>query len=83
MEAIIITPHCNTGIFPGWISSSKALPDSPRCVLCTDGEGIWIGCFNESGVTGLNGYWEDVQLEECFDSVITHWMEMPPVPDNE
>jgi hypothetical protein len=78
--APIITPRCNTGIFPGWLPVEAALPDSPRCVLCTDGDGVWVGCYQESGEPELGGFWEDAQLEDCFDSVITHWMELPEPP---
>lgn len=80
-----MTPRCPTGIFPGWIPVDAALPDSCRCVLCTDGEGVWVGCYSRIEILwspadeGWDG-WQDAQTEECFDSVITHWMELPEPP---
>lgn len=74
-----MTPYCATGIFPAWIPASEAMPDSCRCVIVSDGEGCWIGCWTETWHE--EGYrWEDALTEEPFDSVITHWMEMPEPP---
>jgi hypothetical protein len=73
----ILTPPCPTGIYPAWIPTAEAVPDTPRCVIVTDGEGTWIGCYNDSGEEDLGGYWESAETEECFDSHITHWMELP------
>lgn len=74
-----MTPHCATGIFPAWIPASEALPDSCRCVLATDGEGVWVGLYTEIWY-GEGSRWEDATLEEAFDGVITHWMELPEPP---
>lgn len=81
MESLspIITPHCPTGLYPAWIPAGAALPDSCRCVLVTDGDGVWVGCWAE--LPDGTYHWEDVQTEEEFDSVITHWMELPLPPE--
>jgi len=82
MPIPIYTPHCPTGSYPTWIPVAAALPDSPRCVLCTDLEGTFIGChYQELDEDGPQ--WIDTQTEDPFDSVITHWMELPPVPEDD
>jgi len=80
MEKPFMTPHCATGIFPVWIRASEALPDSCRDVLVTDGGFVLVGSYQESWHG--DGYrWECTVSEYGFDSVITHWMELPPIPE--
>jgi hypothetical protein len=79
MSKPFLTPHCPTGLWPEWIPVTEVLPDSPRCVIVSDGEGIHIGCCEmwEPG-----GDWANAETGDPFDSQITHWMELPPTPDN-
>lgn len=76
---LIYTPHCPTGFYPEWIPANEAVPDSCRCVLVTYGDGTWVGCYSEVLPDG-EYRWEDAQTEDEFDSVITHWMELPLPP---
>jgi hypothetical protein len=65
-----------------WIPADKELPGNPRCVLATDGEAHFIACYemitpNPDGWCG----WFNAHTSEEIDSVITHWMELPEVPE--
>ena len=75
METPLLIKHCPTGTYPTWIPCAEAMPDNARCVLATDNEGVFIG------IRFASGEWEDAYREEPFDSVITHWMELPEVPE--
>jgi len=51
------------------------MPDNARCVLATDCENVYVALrFN-------GGEWEDAHSESGYESVISHWMELPLVPD--
>jgi hypothetical protein len=54
---------------------SGAYPDSIRVVLATDGESVYVATFDT-----LNG-WEDAHTVEPIDYHITHWCELPELPD--
>ena len=61
-----------------WIPADKELPGNARCVLATDGEAHFVACWEgESG----GDYWVDCSNFDEIDSVITHWMELPEVPE--
>jgi hypothetical protein len=78
------------GVSP-WIPADKELPGNPRCVLATDGECHFIAVYE--GVLSGNPnsqvpflredthWWVDAHTSEEIDSVITHWMELPEVPE--
>lgn len=72
--------HTPTGIYPAWIPADQFTPDTPRLVLCTDGEGTFIGVYEASPY--LPGEWINAATEDPFDSIITHWMECPPAPES-
>jgi hypothetical protein len=74
MEQPLLIKHCPTGIYPAWIPCAEALPDTARCVLATDLEGVYVAV--------RYGEWVDASTEMEFDSVITHWMEQPNLPEN-
>lgn len=57
-----------------WTPERDFLPDDCRDVLATDGEGIFVA-YLQSQV------WKDKQTEEEIDSVITHWQELPELPE--
>jgi hypothetical protein len=57
-----------------WIPADKELPGNARCVLATDMEAHFVACYD-------NGEWEDERTGAGIDSVITHWMELPEVPE--
>ena len=66
-----------------WIPADKELPGNPRCVLATDGECHFIAvyqAFEDSEFVGAAG-WSNAHTGEEIDSVITHWMELPEVPN--
>jgi len=58
----------------GWQSTADFLPDSPRCVLATDIEATYIAVY-------ANGVWYDAHSDEGIDFHITHWMELPELPE--
>jgi hypothetical protein len=66
-----------------WIPADKELPGTPRCVLATDGEMVCVAVY-ESGESmdydSIRG-WSNACTNEEIDSVITHWMELPEVPE--
>jgi hypothetical protein len=59
---------------PLWIDAAKWLPQGPHEVLATDGEGWFIAYLCESE-------WWLHELDEPCDSQITHWMELPELPE--
>jgi hypothetical protein len=66
-----------------WIPAHKQLPGTPRCVLATDGEMVCVAVY-ESGKSmdydSILG-WSNACTAEPIDSVVTHWMELPEVPE--
>ncbi len=56
-----------------WTPVADWLPDSPRDVLVSDLEIVVIGSY-------MDGQWMNTDSEE-FDSVITHWQELPEPPE--
>jgi hypothetical protein len=59
-----------------WVIAAKWSPMGPHEVLATDGECIFVA-WND------HGQWLNRDTEEEIDSVITHWMELPELPDDE
>jgi hypothetical protein len=58
---------------PRWVDASKWLPQGPHEVLATDGESWFVACLQGSE-------WWLHELDEPCDSVVTHWMELPELP---
>ena len=69
--------HC-AQISP-WIPADKELPGTPRCVLATDGEAHFIACYE--ALCADPAGWSNAHTSEEIDSVITHWQELPEVPE--
>jgi hypothetical protein len=63
-----------------WIPADKELPSNPRCVLATDGEAHFIAVY-EINAANKSESWINAHTGEDIDSVITHWMELPEVPE--
>jgi hypothetical protein len=61
------------GVSP-WIPADKELPGNARCVLATDLEAHFIAVY-------WNDVWTNAHTSDEIDSVITHWMELPEVPE--
>lgn len=59
---------------PQWIDARKWLPQGPHEVLATDGEAWFI-----ASLQGLE--WWLHELDEPCDSEVTHWMELPEIPE--
>jgi hypothetical protein len=57
-----------------WIPADKELPGNMRCVLATDMECHFIAIYEDE-------QWSNAHTSEQIDSVITHWMELPEVPE--
>jgi hypothetical protein len=57
-----------------WTPADRELPDNPRCVLATDGEAHFVA------IIMADGEWQNAHTDEPIDSVITHWMELPEIP---
>jgi len=66
-------PEGTVMVVAGWQPSLYALPSNPRCVLATDLESCFIACYDRD--------WIDAYTEKPIDSVITHWMELPDMPE--
>jgi hypothetical protein len=69
-----------------WIPADKELPGNPRCVLATDGEAHFIAVYDHEGEMAnrtilMGRKWYEAFTGEEIDSVITHWMELPEVPE--
>jgi hypothetical protein len=63
-----------------WIPADKELPGNPRCVLATDGEAHFIAVYEGDG-SGNPNWWVNAHTSDEIDSVITHWTELPEVPE--
>ena len=59
---------------PQWVDASKWLPQGPHEVLATDGENRFVACLQ-------GAEWWLHELDEPCDSVVTHWMELPELPE--
>ena len=64
-----------------WIPADKELPGNPRCVLATDGECHFIAIYEAEPIEGSQPTWVNAHTGDEIDSVITHWMELPEVPE--
>lgn len=69
-----------------WIPADKELPGNSRCVLATDGECHFIAVYEANSpetkrIIGDFDWWSNAHTDEVIDSVITHWMELPEVPE--
>ena len=60
-----------------WIPADKELPGNPHCVLATDGECHFVACYEGHEEEA----WINAHTSEGIDSHITHWMELPEVPN--
>jgi hypothetical protein len=60
-----------------WIPADKELPGNMRCVLATDMECHFIACYQGHEEEA----WINAHTSEGIDSHITHWMELPEVPE--
>jgi hypothetical protein len=58
----------------GWTAAADYLPDNPRAVLATDTEAHFIAIY-------MDGEWQNAHSDDPIDSHITHWMELPEVPE--
>jgi hypothetical protein len=64
-----------------WIPADKELPGNPRCVLATDGECHFIAIYAPDDCMDIVPGWSNAHTEESIDSHVTHWMELPEVPN--
>ena len=66
-----------------WIPAAKELPGNPRCVLATDGECHFIAVYqlaDHMEFVEAPG-WSNAHTGDEIDSHVTHWMELPEVPN--
>jgi hypothetical protein len=69
-----------------WIPADKELPGNPRCVLAADMEAHYIAVCEGAGdlrnqPPSDKRKWVEAFTGEEIDSVITHWMELPEMPN--
>jgi hypothetical protein len=62
-----------------WTPTDRELPNNPRCVLATDGEAHFIAIFACSAEVRAFE-WQNAHSDEPIDSYITHWMDLPEMP---
>lgn len=55
-----------------WVPAADLLPMGAHDVLCTDLEFIWVGAWEKDDWTRDGA---------PVDSVVTHWMELPELPE--
>ena len=67
-------PHPLSFTPPIWTDASMWSPPDMRCVLATDMEAHFIACLE-------GGHWVEVYTEAPIESIITHWMELPEIPE--
>lgn len=75
----------------GWTRAADFLPDTPRCVMATDGECHFVAVFETMTRPGRGkeignspqGTWFEAHTAEEIDSVITHWQELPELPEDD
>jgi hypothetical protein len=72
-EAMARRPQPRAQISP-WTPADKELPGNMRCVLATDIEAHFVAIYED-------GTWIEASTSEPIDSHITHWMELPEVPE--
>jgi len=63
-----------------WIPADKELPGNPRCVLATDGECHFVAVYEIPSQGIVYSAWINAHTGDEIDSHITHWMELPEVP---
>jgi hypothetical protein len=80
--ALLASPP--SGIFPDWIPADQFLPNTPRIVLATDGEGIFTAVCETGADRCFTDHveWFNASTDDGFDSVIIAWMEAPLPPDH-
>jgi hypothetical protein len=67
------------GISP-WTPADKELPGNARCVLATDGECHFVAVYEIPSQGIVYSAWINAHTGDEIDSHITHWMELPEVP---
>jgi hypothetical protein len=63
-----------------WIPADKELPGNPRCVMATDGECHFVAVYEIPSQGIVYSAWINAHTGDEIDSHITHWMELPEVP---
>ena len=74
LEKVLAQAKASCAQISPWIPADKELPGNPRCVLATDIEAHFVAIYED-------GAWVEAGTSEPFDSHITHWMELPEVPN--
>jgi hypothetical protein len=74
LEQAEASRELHRGRISPWIPSDKELPGNMRCVLATDIEAHFVAIYED-------GTWVEASTSEPIDSHITHWMELPEVPE--
>ena len=64
-----------------WIPADKQLPGNPRCVLATDMEAHFVAVYEIPSKGIVYSTWINAHTGDEIDSHITHWMELPEVPN--
>jgi len=74
LEKVLEQAEVSRAQISPWIPSEKELPGNMRCVLATDIEAHFVAIYED-------GTWVEASTSEPIDSHITHWMELPEVPE--
>lgn len=57
-----------------WQDCTECLPNTPRVVLATDSETHYLAIYE-------HGTWVEAATSDEIDYHITHWMELPELPN--
>jgi len=63
------------GFFPLLIPAARYVPNTPRCVLATDGEGWFVATFEDRSHRYFE--WVNASTEEVIENVVLGWVELP------
>ena len=63
-----------------WISVDTQRPECGRRVLVTDG--VFVGEAYRTSTDSWYRY-DGIAVRDCLGSVVTHWMPLPQVPEEE
>ncbi len=81
LEKVLEQAQASRAQISPWTPADKELPGNPRCVLATDGECHFVAVYEIPSQGIVYSAWINAHTGDEIDSHITHWMELPEVPE--